>query len=92
MFGGAASLWFSTKELHSPDAKTSMIWGNFCIVGVRLKPLSCSCFCSTFSVMNLTEIMFIKFVNNIELVETAGMIQGRISLQNDLDKLRSRLK
>lgn len=62
------------------------------MVGVRLKPLSCSCFCSTFSVMNLTESMFVKFVNNIELVETASMIKGRISLQNDLHKLRSHLK
>lgn len=42
--------------------------------------------------LTLTEIMFIKFVENVELGEPRQRGKVRISLQNDLDKLRNRLK
>lgn len=51
------------------------------MVGVKLKGLSRSCFYSTFSVMTLTESMFIKFVDNTELVETASMLRAELAFK-----------
>lgn len=42
--------------------------------------------------LTLTESLFIKFVDNTELGEPRQNVKVRISLQNDLDKLRNRLK
>lgn len=42
--------------------------------------------------LTLTESMFIEFVDSTELGEPRQPGKVRISLQNDLDKLRNRLK
>lgn len=46
-----------------PDAKNSRICGNLRMVGVKHKQF-CSRFYSAFSIINLLEIMFVKFTNN----------------------------
>lgn len=72
---------FPGRSYIPPDAKTSVIWGNFYMVGVKLKRLSCSCFYSTFSIMTLTESLFIKFADNTELGETASMLRAELAFK-----------